>query len=150
ATSGVDGVSVGGLVGVGINEAIATVNGGTSAVVDPGAALTSGRDINVTATSAQNTSGEAGANAYSLVVGAARTTAEAPRRHPVTAKVGDPAELTAANDIPITANNSTPRTHSRASNDGGALIGVGLPTATTTIDDSTTARVGARAVVTAT
>ena len=150
ATATADGVTVGGLVAAGINQANATVNGGTSTVVDHDVIISSDSDINITATSAQNSSAEAGANAYSLLVAAASTEATALRNSPVVTEVNDNAHLTAANNITISAGNSTTKTHSQSSNDGGGIIGIGLPTAKTTISDSTTATLGANAIVTAT
>src|SRR5262249_58616085 len=104
----------------------------------------------VTAASALTTSAEAGANAYSLIAGAAKTTATASRNDPLTAQVNGSAHLTAANNVTIRANHSTTQTHSKATNVGGGFVGIGLPTATTTISDSTNAKIGAQAVVMAT
>ena len=144
-----EGLSVSFTAAVGVNRANAIVDDAeTQAYVDTGTYISAGNDITISATSSQNSSADAAATA-GAVVGVASTEATATRIDPVLAKAGDQTVLAAGHDVSITAENATTQVYAKATNIAGGVAGLGFPTSTATIADSTAAVLGNGATVTA-
>lgn len=138
--------SVGTLVGGNGAEATARLTATVAAKVGDGTDL-SGDDVTVESLSSAVADADANGNAYGVAAGGA-TNADVHIDHSNVASVGSNSELTAANDLTVTAITALDGNADAKGGSGGIVAGASTD-GTTEIDDSTSVAVGMQALLTA-